>query len=742
MKEKVLIYQVLPRLFGNKNTNRKENGTIEENGCGKLNHFNDTILARIHDMGFTHIWYTGVIRHATQTNYSSYGIPTQHAEVVKGKAGSPYAITDYYDIDPDLAENVSMRMAEWESLIERTHKAGMKVIMDFVPNHVAREYHSICKPAGVRDLGEDDDKNMHFSTKNNFYYAWGDLDLNDVRQSKPEFKAYAEKDAAIYELYVESPARATGNDRFDNRPGCNDWYETVKLNYGIDYCDAGERSYHYEPVPSTWGKMTDILLYWASKGVDGFRCDMAEMVPTAFWSYATQILKSRYPEIIVIGEVYDPSQYRNYVKAGFDYLYDKVGMYDCLRGVIRGKRPASSITHEWQEVDDIRDHMLYFLENHDEQRIASDFFCGDAMKAIPAAAMSLFFQKNPFMLYSGQEFGERGMDKEGFSGMDGRTTIFDYWSPVTLAQAYQHALPKTANKTGAGRKTDGLTPEQKYLAATYRQMLRLANEEKAIREGDTFDLMYVNPGSDHFDPRTNFAFLRKKEEEVLLVVLNFSIDARELGVCIPGHAFDFLHLPEEEVSVTELWSGGRRKVELKKDGIFPVSIEANGVRIYKFNVKMEESEFILNEHHKEEFPPAHTAEHLLNQLMVRMFGCERSRNAHIERKKSKMTFVIDHKPSRQEEKEIEAEMNRLIEADMPVTYEFVDRDHIPADVKLDRLPEDASETLRLVRIGDYDVCPCIGKHVRSTAQIGKFVMLGTNWDEASHSLRIRFKIVQ
>ena len=742
MKEKVLIYQVLPRLFGNKNTNRKENGTIEENGCGKLNHFNDTILARIHDMGFTHIWYTGVIRHATQTNYSSYGIPTQHAEVVKGKAGSPYAITDYYDIDPDLAENVSMRMAEWESLIERTHKAGMKVIMDFVPNHVAREYHSICKPAGVRDLGEDDDKNMHFSTKNNFYYAWGDLDLNDVRQSKPEFKAYAEKDAAIYELYVESPARATGNDRFDNRPGCNDWYETVKLNYGIDYCDAGGRSYHYEPVPSTWGKMTDILLYWASKGVDGFRCDMAEMVPTAFWSYATQILKSRYPEIIVIGEVYDPSQYRNYVKAGFDYLYDKVGMYDCLRGVIRGKRPASSITHEWQEVDDIRDHMLYFLENHDEQRIASDFFCGDAMKAIPAAAMSLFFPKNPFMLYSGQEFGERGMDKEGFSGMDGRTTIFDYWSPVTLAQAYQHALPKTANKTGAGRKTDGLTPEQKYLAATYRQMLRLANEEKAIREGDTFDLMYVNPGSDHFDPRTNFAFLRKKEEEVLLVVLNFSIDARELGVCIPGHAFDFLHLPEEEVSVTELWSGGRRKVELKKDGIFPVSIEANGVRIYKFNVKMEESEFILNEHHKEEFPPAHTAEHLLNQLMVRMFGCERSRNAHIERKKSKMTFVIDHKPSRQEEKEIEAEMNRLIEADMPVTYEFVDRDHIPADVKLDRLPENASETLRLVRIGDYDVCPCIGKHVRSTAQIGKFVMLGTNWDEASHSLRIRFKIVQ
>ena len=733
MKEKVVIYQVLPRLFGNSNTTRKENGTLEENGCGKLNNFTDAVLARIHDMGFTHIWYTGVIRHATQTNYSSYGIPTQHAEVVKGKAGSPYAITDYYDIDPDLAENVSMRMSEWESLIERTHKAGMKVIMDFVPNHVAREYHSIRKPAGVRDLGEDDDKNMHFSIQNNFYYTWGDLDLNEVRQSRPAFTAYAAKDAKIFEPYTECPAKATGNDRFDNRPSVNDWYETVKLNYGIDYCDAGGRSYHYEPVPNTWGKMTDILLYWAGKGVDGFRCDMAEMVPTAFWSYATQILKARYPEIVVIGEVYDPNQYRNYVKAGFDYLYDKVGMYDCLRGVIRGERPAASITHEWQVVDDIRDHMLYFLENHDEQRIASDFFCGNAEKAIPAAALSLFFQKNPFMLYSGQEFGERGMDKEGFSGEDGRTTIFDYWSPETLAHAYQAPGSPAAHQQSVASKA---------LAAQYRQLLRLANEERAIREGDTFDLMYVNPQSEHFDPRCHFAFLRKKGGEAMLVVLNFSAEARELGVCIPSHAFDYMHLPEEEVAVTELWSGGKKKVELKKDGNFPVSIGAYGVRIYKFNVKMDESEFILNEHHKEEFPPAHTAEHLLNQLMHRMFGCERSRNAHIERKKSKMTFVVDHKPSRQEEKEIETEMNRLIELDMPVTYEFVDRDHIPADVKLDRLPEDASETLRLVRIGDYDVCPCIGKHVRSTAQIGKFVLLGTNWDEPSHSLRIRFKIVQ
>lgn len=153
-------------------------------------------------------------------------------------------------------------------------------------------------------------------------------------------------------------------------------------------------------------------------------------------------------------------------------------------------------------------------------------------------------------------------------------------------------------------------------------------------------------------------------------------------------------------------------------------------------------DIILNEHNKEEFPPAHTAEHLLNQLMVRMFGCERSRNAHVERKKSKISYILDHKPSRQEEREIERRMNELIAEDMPVRFQFVDRDHIPAGIALDRLPGEASEMLRLVRIGEYDICPCIGRHVRSTAQIGRFEMLGTNWDELTRTFRIRFKVIQ
>ena len=715
MKRKIIIYQVFTRLFGNRNTTRVPNGTLRVNGTGKMSDFDAERLRRIHGMGFTHVWYTGVIRHATATDYSKHGIPRQHPSVVKGVAGSPYAITDYYDIDPDLADDIDQRMSEFQQLVERTHQAGMKVIIDFVPNHVAREYHSIMKPEGVRDLGEDDDTGKHFSPTNNFYYCPGQPFISPVQPKEGE------------EPYVENPAKCTGNDRFDNCPGRNDWYETVKLNYGIDYCDAGGRSYHFDPVPNTWVKMTDILLYWASKDIDGFRCDMAEMVPPAFWAYATRIVKERYPRIVFIGEVYDTNQYRTYIQSGFDYLYDKVGMYDCLRDVICDRRPASSITYYWQHVDDIRPHMLYFLENHDEQRIASDFFCGSGAKAIPAVIVAALMGNNPFMVYAGQEFGERGMDAEGFSGRDGRTTIFDYWCVDTIRRGYFDRRH--------------LSQDEMHLQLKYQQILHIANREAAVREGEFFDLMYVNPQTWKFNPRHEYAFLRKFEDEVLLVVANFGPDRVNTSVNIPAHAFDFLGLPEKEVRAIDLLTGQEMNIELKKDGAVDMDLRPYTGRIYKFSIKMEETPYLLNVHNKDEFPPAHTAEHLLNQVMIRMFGCERSRNAHIERKKSKISYHLDHKPSRQEEKAIGDKMNELIEEDLPVTYEDVDRNHVPEGVNLDRLPEDASQTIRLVRIGDFDVCPCIGKHVRSTSQIGRFEILGTNWDEQTHTFRIRFKVI-
>ena len=331
------------------------------------------------------------------------------------------------------------------------------------------------------------------------------------------------------------------------------------------------------------------------------------------------------------------------------------------------------------------------------------------------------------MLYSGQEVGERGMDKEGFSGRDGRTTIFDYWSLDSINTAYFDR--------------DHMTSEEKLLMHDYQTILHVANQEKAIYEGDFFDLMYVNPQSEFFNPHCEFAFLRKKEEDLILVVTNFSNSTVSTKVLIPKHAFDTLQLPQkEEVEGEDLFTLTRHKYKLTNDSYVPVELPPYSGCAIRFNMQLETNEPELNIHNKEEFPPAHTAEHLLNQLMMRLYGCERSRNAHIERKKSKISYILDHQPTRQEVKMIEDRMNELINADLPVTYEYVTRDEIPAGVQLDRLPSNASETIRLVRIGDYDVCPCIGKHVRFTSQIGRFQILGTNWDGEKHSFRIRYRV--
>lgn len=550
--KRLFIYQVFTRTFGNKNLTRKKGGTYDENGAGKMNDINAQVLRQVRGLGITHIWYTGVIRHATATDYTAYAIPRQHPSVVKGRAGSPYAIADYYDIDPDLAEDVARRMEEFRALVRRTHEAGLKVIIDFVPNHVAREYRSICKPQGVRDLGQDDDTSKHFDPQNNFYYCPG-------ASLEPAFDL---------EDYEERPARCTGNDCFHPYPGVNDWYETVKLNYGVDYTGGG--SHHFDPIPSTWTKMVDILLFWAAEGVDGFRCDMAEMVPTAFWSYASQKLKAAHPEAILIGEVYNPALYRAYIASGFDYLYDKVGMYDCLRGVVCQQRAASEITAQWQATDDIRDRMLYFLENHDEQRIASDFFCGDARKALPAMMVSAWLRTNPVMVYAGQEWGERGMDHEGFSGVDGRSTIFDYW---TVQAVYQGYFDRSSLGEG-----------QRQLEADYQEILRLANEEKALREGELFDLMYANAPSPCFAPQRQYAFLRKKDDELLIVNVNFSANQRTTQIRIPAHAFDFFHIGEGEYEGLDLLTGQRRTDRWNCDREITLHTQGYGATIVRYKV--------------------------------------------------------------------------------------------------------------------------------------------------------------
>ena len=556
--EKAIIYQIFTRLFGNTNTTRKHNGTLTDNGCGKLNAFTPAVLRRIKELGATHVWYTGVIRHATTTDYTRYGIPRQHPAVVKGNAGSPYAITDYYDIDPDLATNVEKRMNEFESLVKRTHKAGLKMIIDFVPNHVARQYKSIAKPEGIADFGENDNTGMQFSPQNNFYYC-------------PEQSFAADIDLYHGEElpYEEFPAKATGNDCFGNRPGRNDWYETVKLNYGVDYCDAGGVSTHFSPTPDTWKKMLDILLFWAGKGVDAFRCDMAEMVPSAFWQWVTTEVRKKHHNVKFIGEVYNPGRYREYINAGFDYLYDKVGMYDSMRDVVCGHRSATDITRQWQTNDDIADHMLYFLENHDEQRIASDFFAGDARKGIPALMTSALMRTNPFMLYAGQEYGERGMDKEGFSGRDGRTTIFDYWSVDSLIHGY------------SSRRQ--LTKEEKSIEATYKKVLNIATSENAVTEGKFFDLMYVNPTSADFNADRQYVFLRSNEDDLMIVLANFSDESSDCKVNIPQHAFNYLNLKKGIMEGTDLLNGEKITITLSDTDPLNLSVEAWSGRVIKIS---------------------------------------------------------------------------------------------------------------------------------------------------------------
>ncbi len=562
MKEKIFIYQVLPRLFGNDKEVNKENGSLEENGVGKFSAFDNKALKEINKMGFTHIWYTGVLEHASKTDYSAHGIPMDNPEVIKGNAGSPYAIRDYYDVSPDLADVVENRMAEFEALIDRTHKNGMKAIIDFVPNHVARQYRSDAKPKKVKDFGEDDNTSVFFDPDNNFYY---------IPDQPLELQFDAGKGEDPYE---EFPAKATGNDCFTNKPSVNDWYETVKLNYGINYNNGGATS--FTPIPDTWLKMRDILLYWTAKGVDGFRCDMAEMVPVEFWNWVIPKVKAKNKSIIFIAEVYKPSEYHKYVHWGlFDYLYDKVDLYDTLRDVICGHKPTSEITFSWQRIGDLQPKMLNFLENHDEQRIASDFFAGDAFKAIPGMIVAATMNTNPLMIYFGQELGERGMNKEGFSGQDGRTTIFDYWSIDSIRNW------RNEGKFG----TSKLNEQQVDLRKFYLQLIKIAKEEECIASGKFYDLMYANYENPEFDSTKQFAFLRSNDREFILVVTNFDSQLKEISVLIPEDAFKYIGIePEQIKGAKELFSKKKVTLSSRWDKAMFVPLEANSGKIIKFSM--------------------------------------------------------------------------------------------------------------------------------------------------------------
>jgi glycosidase len=562
--DKLIIYQLLPRLFGNTKQLNKFYGSIEENGSGKFNDISDKALLELGKMGFTHMWYTGVIEHATMTDYSQSGIKPDDPDVVKGRAGSPYAIKDYYDVDPDLAVDVNNRMAEYEALIKRTHDNGLKVIMDFVPNHVARTYASDKKPENVRDFGEDDDKDKAFSPANDFYYMPG-----QSFNVPPGYNAGGDelKNPLKDGLFEEIPAKATGNDRFTPAPSINDWFETIKLNYGVDYMD--NRKTYFDPIPPLWNKMYDILHFWSEKGIDGFRCDMVEMVPFEFWGWVIGKLKTRFPQLIFIGEAYEIAKYHDYISIGrFDYLYDKVGLYDAIRKLTCNWPDATAwdINQVWnRDCLGIDKHMLRFMENHDEQRISSRYFAGDAWLAVPGMIVTATMNTGPVMINSGQESGEPGIGNEGFSNDDGRTTIFDYWG-----------VPEHQKWLNDGKFDGGqLSEDQKKLRGFYSRLLTISRENEAIREGEFWELMLANEHQPGFN-QCLYLYLRYTDKQCILVIANFNREERNIQVLLPADLLQLLQL-SGSCELTDLLSGAKFNTGNIADGIAVTLSSSSGL---------------------------------------------------------------------------------------------------------------------------------------------------------------------
>lgn len=577
---KPVVYQVFTRLFGNKNSTNKPWGTIQENGVGKFNDFTDEALKGIREFGVTHIWYTGVPHHAVINDYTQYGISNDDPDVVKGRAGSPYAVKDYYNVNPDLAVNPVKRLEEFEALIERTHKHGMKVIIDIVPNHVARNYQSISKPEGVVDFGVNDDTSVEYKRDNNFYYVVG----QEFKVPEP-LNNYQPLGGDKNELsdgkFAELPAKWTGNGARKAQPHFHDWYETIKVNYGVkpdgsyDFVqlpDNYRRKSHSEhwafwqnqSIPDSWKKFRDIVLFWTAKGVDGFRYDMAEMVPVEFWSYLNSSIKQANPDAFLLAEVYNPKIYRDYIQLGkMDYLYDKVDLYDTLKPIMQGKQDASAITPIIERFSDIDSNLLHFLENHDEQRIASPDFAGDAKKGMPAMVVSALIGKGPTMLYFAQALGEPGAEDMGF-GDPMRTTIFDYYGVPSLQRWMNDGKFDGAN----------LTQEERALRSFYTRLLSYSANSSAVT-GSYFDLHALNLQSAKSYDEQLYSFVRWTTQEKIFVISNFSTTKNyQTGLMVPSRLITKMNLKDGEYPLTDIMSGANFSL-LVKDGSGEIKLSLN-----------------------------------------------------------------------------------------------------------------------------------------------------------------------
>lgn len=563
---KINVYQVFTRLFGNTNNNNKPWGTLEENGVGKFKDFNDQALEGIRELGITHIWYTGVLHHAMVTGYPEIGIPGDDADVVKGRAGSPYSVKDYYNVNPDLAVDPSRRLEEFEALIERTHKHGLKLIIDIVPNHVARVYKSVSNPPQVEDFGASDDVSREYLKDNNFYYIPGQAFR--VPAWRDGYKVLGgEKHPQADGYFKEDPAKWTGNGSRSPQPDMFDWYEAVKVNFGVrpdgsyDFDRLPEESGHLScadhlafwkdrEVPDSWKKFRDIALYWLDKGVDGFRYDMAEMVPVEFWSFLNSSIKEANPDAFLLAEIYQPHIYRDYIRKGkMDYLYDKVQLYDSLKAVMQEYGSTDAIVDIQSSLSDIEHHMLHFLENHDEQRIASPGFAGDAKKGKPAMVVSATIGSSPTMLYFGQEVGEPGAEEPGY-GDPTRTSIYDYIG-VPHHQRWMN-----------GGKFDGgaLSDEEKDLRSFYSSLMNFTKSSRALT-GQYREIHSHNRANTQWYNDKVFSYVRWEGDERLLIVCNFhASDNFGFELQIPGEILNIWGLDEGEYTLADQLSEHRQSL--------------------------------------------------------------------------------------------------------------------------------------------------------------------------------------
>ena len=574
--KKIIVYQVFTRLFGNTNTSNIPWGTKEQNGVGKFNDFTEAALAEIKKLGVSHVWYTGVPHHGVIGDFPEIGISSDDPDVIKGRAGSPYAVRDYYQVNPDLAVDVTRRMEEFEALIARTHKQGMKVIIDIVPNHVSRYYEGKNNPAGVLDFGAKDDTNLAYAKNNNFYYLPG-----KAFQVPAPKNGYQPLGGATHPLsdgkFEEFPAKWTGNGSRLAQPDFYDWYETVKVNYGVspdgmkDFVALPEEAStldiqaHFDfwkgkEVPDSWIKFKDITQFWLSKGVDGFRFDMAEMVPVEFWSYLNSHIKKTNPNAFLLAEVYNPSLYRDYIHKGkMDYLYDKVELYDTLKHIMQGHGSTDNLVPILKGLSDVEHHMLHFLENHDEQRIASPEFAGNPWKALPAMVVSATSTTAPTMIYFGQEVGEPGAEMAGF-GQPSRTSMFDYIGVP------QHQKWVNGGKFDGGQLSDN----EKALRNYYSEVLNFTRGSSALM-GAYQDLHRYNRSKNPAYTDKTFAYARWDAEQKLLVVTNFD-ETQSVNTV--------LHLSPELLKAWNLKPGNREIQEVlfgKKNT--QLRVDAQGTQI-------------------------------------------------------------------------------------------------------------------------------------------------------------------